>query len=108
MTATIGPKAHATLADWQAYVQQKIEERGFADETTQQKFLLLVEEVGELAKALRPLEGIKTSDDSAVLEVKHEMADVFWLLACLANGLDIDLDEALRSKDAKNEKRTWK
>lgn len=104
----VGPKVNATLADWQTYVQQKITERGFADETTQQKFILLVEEVGELAKALRPLEGIKTSDDSSKLEVKHEMADVFWLLCCLANGLDIDLDEAIRSKDAKNEKRIWK
>ena len=75
---TTGPKAGASLAEWQTYVQQKIEERGFADETTQQKFLLLVEEVGELAKALRPHEGIKTSDDSSKLEVKHEMADVFW------------------------------
>lgn len=102
------PKTGATLAEWQEYVQRKIEERGFADETTQQKFLLLVEEVGELAKALRPLEGIKTSDDSSKLEVKHEMADIFWLLCCLANGLGIDLDEAIRSKDAKNEKRVWK
>lgn len=105
---TVGPKADATLADWQQYVQQKIEERGFANETTQQKFLLLVEEVGELAKALRPSEGIKTSADSDTLEIKHEMADVFWLLCCLANGLGIDLDEAIRSKDAKNERRTWK
>lgn len=103
-----GPRADATLAEWQAYVQQKITERGFGDETTQQKFMLLVEEVGELAKALRPLEGIKTSDDSAKLELEHEIADVFWLLCCIANGLDVDLDSAVRSKDAKNEKRVWR
>jgi NTP pyrophosphatase (non-canonical NTP hydrolase) len=102
-----GPKVDATLADWQAYVQRKITERGFADETTQQKFLLLVEEVGELAKALRPLEGVKTSADSAKHEVEHEIADVFWLLCCIANGLDIDLDYAIRSKDEKNEQRVW-
>ena len=104
---TVGPKADATLADWQAYVQQKVEERRLADETTQQKFILLVEEIGELAKALRPLEGIKVSDDSAKLDVKHEAADVFWLLACVCNGLGINLDEAIRSKDAQNEKRIW-
>jgi NTP pyrophosphatase (non-canonical NTP hydrolase) len=108
MAMTAGPKANATLIDWQAYVQQKITERGFADETTQQQFMLLVEEVGELAKALRPLEGIKTSDDSEKLELAHEAADVFWMLCCVCNGLSIDLDEALRSKDAKNEKRVWK
>ena len=104
---TVGPKADASLDEWQTYVQQKITERGFANETTQQKFLLLVEEVGELAKALRPLEGIKTSDDSDKLDVKHEAADVFWLLCCICNGLGIDLDEAVRLKDAKNEKRIW-
>ena len=103
-----GPRTDATLADWQEYVQQKITERGFADETTQQKFMLLVEEVGELAKALRPLEGIKTSDDSARLELKHELADVFWLVCCIANGLGVDLDSAVRSKDTKNEKRIWR
>lgn len=101
-------KKDASLAEWQVYIQKKIEERGFADETTQQKFVLLVEEVGELAKALRPLEGIKTSSDSDTLEVKHEIADVFWLLCCIANGLDIDLEEAIRSKDTKNEQRTWR
>lgn len=103
-----GPQKDASLTEWQAYVQQKITERGFADETTQQKFLLLVEEVGELAKALRPLEGIKTSSDSDKLDVKHEAADVFWLLCTICNGLGIDLDSALRSKEEKNEKRVWK
>jgi NTP pyrophosphatase (non-canonical NTP hydrolase) len=103
-----GPVADASLAEWQAYIQQKITERGFADETTQQKFILLVEEVGELAKALRPLEGIKTSNDSDKLEIEHEAADVFWLLCTICNGLGIDLDAALRSKDEKNEKRVWK
>lgn len=108
MNVAVGPPVGASLAEWQEYIQRKITERGFGDETTQQKFMLLVEEVGELAKALRPLEGIKTSDDSAKLDVKHEVADVFWLLACVCNGLGIDLDEALRSKDAVNESRTWK
>lgn len=104
---TTVPKRHASLAEWQAYVQKKIEERGFADETTQQNFVLLVEEVGELAKALRPLEGIKTSSDSEKREVEHEIADVFWLVCCIANGLNIDLEEAIRSKDEKNEQRIW-
>lgn len=104
---SLGPKADASLTEWQAYVQKKITERGFANETTQQKFILLVEEIGELAKALRPLEGIKISDDSKKLDVKHEAADVFWLLCCICNGIGIDLDDALRSKEEKNNKRKW-
>lgn len=102
------PDSNMTLAQWQTYVQQKIEERGFADESMQDKFILLVEEVGELAKALRPLTGVKTASDSDVLEVTHELADIFWLVAVIANGLGVDLASAIRSKEEKNNKRVWK
>ena len=102
------PSATMTLAEWQKYVQQKIEERGFADESLQDKFILLAEEVGELAKAIRPLTGVKTASDSDTLEVQHELADIFWLTAVIANKFDIDLAQAIRSKEEKNNKRVWK
>lgn len=102
------PDPALTLAEWQAYIQQKIEERGFADETLQDKFILLTEEVGELAKAIRPITGVKTASDSDTLEIEHELADVFWLTAVIANQFDIDLASAIRSKEEKNNKRTWK
>jgi|TARA_B100001245_G_scaffold152621_1_gene114281 NTP pyrophosphatase (non-canonical NTP hydrolase) len=105
---TTGPRTDATLTEWQAYIEQKIIERGFADESLQDKFILLVEEVGELAKALRPVTGVKSATDSDRLELKHEIADIFWLLSVVANKLDIDIDEALRSKEEKNNKRSWK
>ena len=105
---TTGPKNDASLTEWQAYIQGKIEERGFADETLQDKFILLVEEVGELAKALRPVTGVKSASDSETLELKHEIADIFCLLSVVANKLDIDIDEALRSKEEKNNKRIWR
>lgn len=96
-----------TLADFQAYAARKIKERGFDDETVQDKFILLVEEVGELAKALRPMHGVKVADDSVVGEMEHELADVFWLLLAISNGLGVDLEQAVRAKEAKNEARNW-
>lgn len=100
-------KDNPTLSEIQAYIALRTKERGFDNETTQDSFMLLVEEVGELAKALRPLHGIKTATDSTKNDIEHEAADVFWLLACVCNGLGIDLEAAVRSKEAKNLKRTW-
>lgn len=100
-------KDKPTLSEIQAYIAQRTKERGFDNETTQDSFMLLVEELGELAKALRPLHGIKTASDSSQNEIEHEAADVFWLLVCVCNGLGVDLEKAMRSKEAKNLTRTW-
>lgn len=101
-------KANPTLTEVQSFIAQRTKERGFDKETTQDSFMLLVEEVGELAKALRPMHGIKSATDSSLGEVEHEIADVFWLLMCVCNGLGIDLETAVRSKEDMNLKRTWK
>lgn len=105
--ATALPDSPLTLAEWQNFIKKRTIERGFDNETLQDEFMLLVEEVGELAKAMRPLHGVKTASDSAKLELEHEAADVFWLLSCICNTLGIDLESAIRSKEEKNNKRTW-
>lgn len=106
--ATSLPGHQLTLAEWQAFIKARTTERGFDNETLQDEFMLLVEEIGELAKAMRPLHGVKTASDSAKLELEHEVADVFWLLTCVCNTLGIDLESAIRSKEDKNNKRVWK
>lgn len=97
-----------TFKEVQTYVKGKIAERGFDKETTQQKFALLVEEVGELAKALRKQNGIKIADDSATFEIEEEAADVFWSLVAVCNTLNIDLLEAIQLKEKKNATRVWR
>lgn len=96
-----------TLQKLQEYVKQTGIERGFEDETSQDSFMLLVEELGEVAKAMRPLHGVKTASDSAKLELFHELADVQLLLLSLCNKLDINLWEAVVQKEAKNRQRSW-
>ncbi|HEX3568152.1 MAG TPA: MazG nucleotide pyrophosphohydrolase domain-containing protein [Candidatus Saccharimonadales bacterium] len=96
-----------TLRDVQNYVQATIVYRGFDKESLQDKFIMLTEEVGELAKALRKQNGVKTATDSKVGAVDHEAADVLWLLICVCNKLGIDLEKALRSKEEINKTRTW-
>ena len=64
------PDPSLTLAGWQAFIKQRTIDRGFQDETVQDEFMLLVEEVGELAKAMRPLNGITYATDSEKREPK--------------------------------------
>lgn len=96
-----------SLRKLQRYVKRTGEERGFSNETIQDSFMLLVEEIGEVAKALRPLHGVKTASDSAQTELSHELADVQLLLISLCNKLDIDLTDAILDKEKKNRKRVW-
>lgn len=96
-----------TLEKLQQYVKTTGVERGFSDETAQDSFMLLVEELGEVAKAMRPLHGVKTASDSLRLELSHEVADVQLLLLSLCNKLDINLWDAVVEKEKKNRKRIW-
>ena len=65
---------------------------------------LLTEEVGELARIIARIYGeqsFKESDKNR--NMADEMADIFWVLLCLANQTGVDLTEAF----AKNmEKKT--
>jgi NTP pyrophosphatase (non-canonical NTP hydrolase) len=99
--------AKPTLADYQQLVARLMTERGFDDNTTAEEFMLLLEEAGEFAKAVRKASGRRTDKNSAVFEVTEEAADVFWLLLALCNRLGIDLEQAFRDKEAKNQKRKW-
>jgi len=96
------------LQKLQTYVRKTGIERGFSSETSQDSFMLLVEELGEVAKAMRPLHGVKVADDSTLSELSEELADVQLLLLSLANKLDINLWDAVVQKEKKNRTRTWK
>jgi len=96
-----------TLSEYQRLVSELVVERGFDKETVPEVFTLLVEEMGELAKAIRQQNGQKVDVKSRAHDVQEEAADVFWLLIDICNRLDIDLAEAFASKERKNHKREW-
>ncbi len=55
----------------------------------------LAEETGELAREINHNFGPKKKKSSeSRQEIGDEIADIFFTLICLANSLDIDLDEA--------------
>nr|WP_319400624.1 nucleotide pyrophosphohydrolase [uncultured Carboxylicivirga sp.] len=65
---------------------------------------ILTEEVGELARVMARKYGDQSfKNNESKLELADEMADILWVLVCLANQTGVDLTEAF----AKNlEKKT--
>ena len=100
-----------TLQEVQKYIKEVIEIRGFANQEIEKTMLLLLEEVGELAKAIRKKAtnmSIDTSKINNYYTVESEVADVFIVLNSVCNRLNIDLYKALKDKEEENIKRTWK
>ncbi|ADU30158.1 nucleotide pyrophosphohydrolase [Evansella cellulosilytica] len=57
----------------------------------------LTEELGELAREINHFYGEKPKKDSEEEKtVEQEIGDVFFVLICLANSLNVNLDEALQ------------
>lgn len=100
-------KKDPTLADFQQYVREMVAERGFKDSVAQ-RFMLLLEESGEFAKAARKHAGMGFAEDTERKELENEAADVFIIFLGLCNLLDVDLEQAFRDKEERNKKRVWK
>jgi NTP pyrophosphatase (non-canonical NTP hydrolase) len=101
-------KADPTLRDLQQYLAEVCQERGWTQDSPSQKFVLFIEEVGELAKAMRKHAGLyeeraKTHD----MSLEEEFSDVLSYLLDLANLFQVDLEAAFRAKEAINQTRTW-
>ena len=95
---------HATLKDHQACIRRIVEDKGWTTDPNE-LFVLLTEEVGELAKEVR--KGWTYGKDKVREEAAEELADVFMYLVDIANHFDVDLDAAVRKKITRNEDREW-
>lgn len=60
-----------SLRELQKYVWQMNVERGFNTEDPSKKLVMLIEEVGELAKAIRKEAGMKFTDTTRKTELKE-------------------------------------
>jgi NTP pyrophosphatase (non-canonical NTP hydrolase) len=106
MMNNLSLKDDPTLADLQTYVAEMVKARGFNDDVPH-RFMLLLEECGEFARAARKHVGGKFAADTQTAELDEEAADVLIILLGLCNLLDIDLEQAFRAKEEKNKQRTW-
>jgi NTP pyrophosphatase (non-canonical NTP hydrolase) len=93
-----------TLTTLQEEVDQWIKTIGVRYFNELTNTAILMEEVGELARLMARSYGeqsFKASDQDR--DLGEEMADVLWVLVCLANQTGVNLEEAW---NAKMEKRT--
>lgn len=97
-----------TLSDLQHYVAEVCQERGWTKDTPAEKFVLFIEEVGELAKAMRKAAGLyEERAKPSQWGLEEEFADVLSYLLDLANCFQIDLEAVFRAKEQVNQSRTW-
>lgn len=100
--------AAPTLNDLQHYIADVCQERGWAKDSPSEKFVLFIEEVGELAKAMRKAAGLYAEQAKPRdMSLEEEFADVLSYLLDLANCFQIDLDRAFREKEEINRSRRW-
>lgn len=67
---------------------------------------MLTEEVGEVARIIARRYGEQSEKESDKQKnLADEMADVLWVLICLANQTGVDLDDALQKNFDKKTKR---
>lgn len=84
---------------------------GYFSELT--NMVLLTEEVGELARIFARVFGDQKSKEGDLRKgISEELADIIWVVMCLANQTDTDLTEAfkesLRKKTARDASRFCK
>lgn len=99
-----------TIKEAQNTVDQWINTVGIRYYNELTNMSILVEEVGEVARLMSRLYGeqsfkTKEKERSARTDLPDEMADVLFVLICLANQTGVDLEEALRKNLEKKTKR---
>lgn len=65
----------------------------------------LTEEVGELARVISRTYGDQSAKEGEVLDLEGEIADVLFVLICIANQTGVDLTQAFHKSLEKKTKR---
>ena len=94
-----------TLQEAQHAVDQWIKTYGVRYFSELTNMAVLTEEVGELARVMARKFGDQSFKEGEKDNLGEEMADVLWVLICLANQTGIDLTEELKKSIEKKTKR---
>ncbi len=87
-----------TIQDAQEQVDRWIKTYGVRYFSELTNMTILVEEVGELARIMARTYGDQSTKESEKpFALADEMADILWVLLCLANQTGVDLTKAFES-----------
>jgi len=94
-----------TIKEAQERVDAWIREYGVRYFSELTNMAVLTEEVGELARIMSRKYGDQSFKEDESQDPSEEMADVLWVLICLANQTGVDLTDALQKSFEKKTKR---
>ena len=94
-----------TLKEAQQLVDQWIKTYGVRYFSELTNMAVLTEEVGELARVMARKYGDQSFKEGEKSNLGDEMADVLWVLLCLANQTGVDLTEEFQKNMEKKTKR---
>jgi NTP pyrophosphatase (non-canonical NTP hydrolase) len=95
-----------TIQESQEQVDQWIKTHGVRYFNELTNMTILTEEVGELARMMARRYGEQSEKESDKgKDLGDEMADVLWVLICLANQTGVDLTEAFKKNIEKKTQR---
>lgn len=93
-----------TIKEAQEAVDKWIKEYGVRYFSELTNMACLTEEVGELARVIARTYGEQSFKKDEKPNLGEEMADVLWVLICLANQTGIDLTEELKKASTRRPK----
>ena len=85
-----------TIKELQESVDQWVKKYGVRYFSELTNMACLSEEVGELARVMARKYGDQSFKAGEKANIGEEMADVLWVLVCLANQTGVDLTEEIR------------
>ena len=94
-----------TLSDAQRQADEWIKTYGVRYFNELTNMAILTEEVGELARVIARIYGEQSFKEGEQPNLAEEMADVLWVLVCMANQTGVDLTEAWRQTIEKKTRR---
>ena len=94
-----------TIEEAQQAVDKWIKENGVRYSSELTNMACLTEEVGELARVMARTYGDQSFKEGEKANLGEEMADVLWVLLCLANQTGVNLTEELQKSFNKKTKR---
>lgn len=94
-----------TISDAQKLVDDWIKTYGVRYFSELTNMACLTEEVGELARVMARQYGDQSFKEGEKANIGEEMADILWVLLCLANQTGVDLSKELQKSIEKKTKR---
>lgn len=94
-----------TIKEAQEKVDDWIKEYGVRYFNEMTNMAILTEEVGEVARIMARTYGEQSFKEGDKKELGDELADVLWVLICIANQTGVDLTKALQKNFEKKTKR---